>query len=116
REEEMGEEFPTGVTDADTLIPPNVPPGTIEVPPGNELFLVGHGVGSQNYICLPLQPPAVGFDWVLFTPQATLFSHAGHQIVTHFASPAPPALDPTNPIPTWEASDNSTVWATRDKS
>ena len=24
------------------LAPPDVPPGTIEVPPGNELFLVGH--------------------------------------------------------------------------
>lgn len=101
---------------ADALIPPVVPPHSIEVPPGHELFLVGHAVGTQNYICLPLKPPATGSDWVLFAPQATLFGHHHRQIVTHFASPSRPAGDPTNPLATWEGNDNSTVWATKEKS
>lgn len=67
-------------------------------------------------ICLPLQPPATGSDWVLFAPQATLFDDDGHQMVTHFASPTQPAGDPTNPLATWQANDNSSVWATREKS
>jgi hypothetical protein len=98
------------------LAPPDVPPDTIEVPPGNEVFLVGHAVGSQNYIRLPLNPPETGSDWVLFAPQATLFDHAGRQIGTHFASSAPPKEDPTNPVPTWQDNDNSAAWATREKS
>ncbi|MEA2588580.1 MAG: hypothetical protein QOH66_1507 [Actinomycetota bacterium] len=98
------------------LAPPDVPPGTIEVPPGNELFLVERGVGSQNYIRLPLSPPGTGSDWVLFAPQATLFDDGGRQIGTHFASSSPPKEDPTNPIPTWQDNDNSAAWATREKS
>jgi hypothetical protein len=98
------------------LTPPLVPPHSIEVPPGNEVYFVGHAIGSQNYICLPLKPPSVGCDWVLFGPQATLFDHEGHQVITHFASPAEPAGDPVNPLATWEGSDNSTVWATKEKS
>jgi hypothetical protein len=53
---------------------------------------------------------------VLFGPQATLFGHDCHQVVTHFASPSQPAGDPTNPLATWEGNDNSTVWATKEKS
>jgi hypothetical protein len=34
------------------IAPPPVPP-EIQVPPGNAVFLEGHGVGAQNYICLP---------------------------------------------------------------
>ncbi len=101
---------------ADTLMPPPLPADTIQAPPGHEVFLIGHAVGSQNYICLPSQPPATGSDWVLFGPQATLFDHDGHQIVTHFASPAAPKADPTNPLATWQGNDNSAVWATKDES
>jgi hypothetical protein len=119
KENEMGKYSPgatTGATYADTLTPPPLPPDTIQAPPGHEVFVVGHAIGSQNYICLPLKPPATGSEWVLFGPQATLFDHDGHQIVTHFASPTQPAGDPTNPLATWQANDSSAVWATKEKS
>jgi hypothetical protein len=119
REEEMDEHSQGAVTaaaDAGRLAPPRVPPHTIEVPPGHEVFLVGHAVGTQNYICLPSKPPAAGSDWVLFAPEATLFDHEGLQIVTHFASPSEPGGDPTNPLATWQSKDNSAVWATRETS
>ena len=37
---------------ADKVTPPPVPT-EIQVPGGNKAFLEGHGVGTQNYICLP---------------------------------------------------------------
>ena len=37
---------------AQTVTPPAVPPG-LEVPEGNHAFLIGHGVGTQNYVCAP---------------------------------------------------------------
>jgi len=93
---------------AQTVTPPSVP-AEIQVPAGNEAFLLGHGVCTQNYACVP--SPSVGHvDWVLFTPQATLFSDLGEQLITHFSS-----LDPDEPgivRVTWEDSqDTSTVWA-----
>src|SRR5215471_8715796 len=99
---------------AANVTPPRVPPN-IEVPTGNTLFLVGHGVGTQNYICLP---SGSGFAYTLFTPEATLFEPEDNtkQLITHFFSP--------NRIPTesgenegtirvtWQDSqDTSTVWA-----
>ncbi|MGH8567909.1 MAG: response regulator, partial [Gammaproteobacteria bacterium] len=47
----------------DVISPPV--PTNLEVPPGNEAFLVGYAVGTQNYVCLPSGP---GFAWVLFGP------------------------------------------------
>ena len=95
--------------------PPPVP-SNIEVPAGNTAFLEGHGVGTQNYICLPSDS---GFAWTLFTPQATLFSDDDEQVTTHFFSPNP-FENNTNPRvvaagmirATWQHSqDTSTVWA-----
>jgi hypothetical protein len=37
---------------AQTVVPPSVPPG-LEVPAPNQAFLVGHAVGTQNYVCQP---------------------------------------------------------------
>ena len=34
----------------------------------NEAFLEGHGVGNQNYICLPTE---ARFQFMLFTPEAS---------------------------------------------
>ena len=34
------------------VTPPRVP-SNIQVPAGNKVFLKGHAVGTQNYICLP---------------------------------------------------------------
>jgi hypothetical protein len=103
-------------------------PANLEVPDGNTAFLVGHGVGTQNYICLPCPNPATpttmcpdasGFAWILFTPEATLFNDKDRQIITHFFSPNPFETN-TNPgvlaagmiRVTWQHSrDTSTVWA-----
>ncbi len=101
---------------AQKIIPPSVPPGSgIEVEAGNEPFLLGRGVGTQNYVCSPCDPtkpncPLSGVAFTLFTPQATLFNDQGEQLITHFSSP--------NPVEngiirvTWQDSrDTSTVWA-----
>ena len=105
------------------VTPPPLPAGMAQVPPGNTAFLVGHAVGTQNYICLPcpnpITPaamcPASGFAFGLFTPQATLFRDNDKQIITHFfspnLSPIPPEVVGTIRA-TWQDSrDTSTVWA-----
>jgi hypothetical protein len=90
---------------AHRVTPPPVP-ANIQVPPGNEAFLEGHGVGTQNYICLP---SGSGFAWTLFTPQATLFNDHARQVTTHFFSPNP--FENGTIRATWEHSrDTSTVW------
>jgi len=99
---------------AQSVTPPPVP-ANIEVPAPNEAFLLGRGVGTQNYVCLPSR--SVGrVAWTLFTPQATLSSDQGEQLTTHFFSPNPFEFSP-NPFEggivraTWEDSrDTSTVW------
>jgi hypothetical protein len=101
---------------ADRVTPPAVP-DVIQVPDGAEPFLVGHAVGTQDYVCLPT---ASSFAWTLVTPEATLFRDNGKQIITHYFSPNPNPRDPnTNPRvvangairATWQHSDTSTVWA-----
>jgi len=95
--------------------PPQVPTN-LQVPDDSQLFLVGRGVGTQNYVCLP--SPSVGqVAWTLVTPQATLFSDDGDQLTTHFFSPNPFEAS-SNPFErgivraTWQDSrDTSTVWA-----
>jgi hypothetical protein len=94
------------------VIPPNVP-NQLEIP-GNTAFLVGHATGTQNYVCLPATPPATGFAYVLFTPEATLFDNHGKQIITHYFSPnlAPNKGEILGTIrATWQTSDTSIVWA-----
>ncbi|HEY6685190.1 MAG TPA: DUF3455 domain-containing protein [Propionibacteriaceae bacterium] len=100
---------------ADGTTPPPLPPGLAPVPEGNELFLVGHGVGTQNYVC---RPSGAGVAYVLFTPQATLFDDDGRQIITHYFSPNPsePNTDPKVVADgairvTWQDKDTSIVWA-----
>ena len=96
---------------AEHVTPPAVP-GNIQVPAGATPFLEGHGVGTQNYVCLP---SGTGFKFVLFTPQATLFGDNEKQVITHFFSPnlnpIPPEIEGTIRA-TWQDShDTSTVWA-----
>jgi hypothetical protein len=102
---------------ADDITPPPLPPGLAPVPPGQKLFLVGHAVGTQNYVC---RPSGAGVAYVLFTPEATLFGDDGGQIITHYFSPNPDPSDPnTDPKvvadgairATWQHRDTSTVWA-----
>ena len=99
----------------DDLRPPKVP-DLLKVEDGNELFLVGHGVGTQNYVCAPSTTSVTGVAFSLFTPQATLFDDAGRQLITHFFSPNDdPRVGPPEHGTirvTWEDSrDTSRVWA-----
>lgn len=90
---------------ADKLTLPRIP-DNLKVQEGAKLFLIGHALGFQNYICLP---SGAGFAYSLFTPQAILFNENSEQIITHFNS-----TNPENNIirPTWESSqDSSKVWA-----
>jgi hypothetical protein len=100
---------------ADDITPPQVP-GTLEVEDGNAVFRVGHGFGTQNYVCAPSLTSITGYAFTLFTPQATLFDDAGDQLTTHFFSPnsdlsvKPPEAGAIRA--TWEDSrDSSRVWA-----
>jgi hypothetical protein len=94
---------------AERVTPPPVP-AEIEVDAGSVAFLVGHAVGTQNYLCLPSTTSDTGFGWTLFTPEATLFSDDGRQLSTHFFSPKPLEIDSFRP--TWQHSrDTSSVWA-----
>jgi hypothetical protein len=87
------------------LTPPPVPAG-IEAPPQTELFLIGHGVGTQNYVCAP---SGSGVAFALFTPEATLFTDRERQLTTHFFSPNP--FEGGTIRATWEDSrDTSMVW------
>ena len=75
----------------------------------NQVFLIGHAIGTQNYECQPVA--SVGrVGWVLFTPQATLFGELDEQLTTHFFSPNP--AEGRVVRATWQDSqDTSTVWA-----
>jgi hypothetical protein len=93
---------------ADNARPP-VPadfPVEIQVLPPNTVFFVGHGVGTQNYVCLP---SGDGFKFKLFTPQATLFNGLDREVTTHYFSPNPSENGTIRA--TWQHSrDTSTVW------
>jgi hypothetical protein len=93
---------------AQSVTPPPVPEN-IQVPDSSEAFLLGRGVGTQNYVCQP--STSLGrVAWTLFTPQATLFSDLDEQLTTHFFSPNP--VEGGLVRATWEDSrDTSTVWA-----
>ena len=75
---------------------PTVPDVKLEVPAGNEAFLVGHvSTGVQIYKC-------DGSAWSFVAPRADLVDDTGQLIIKHFAGP------------TWqEAPDGSSVVATR---
>jgi Protein of unknown function (DUF3455) len=93
---------------ATEITPPSVPTG-LEPPAGSKAFLIGHAVGTQNYVCLP---DGAGAKWVLFGPQATVFDDEGAQIMTHFLSPNP--VEANAPRATWQHSNRtSSVWAVK---
>lgn len=97
-----------GTVFAQTVTPPPVPPG-LEVPAPSQAFLVGHAIGTQNYVCQPSQ--SLGrVAWTLFTPEATLFGEQNDQLITHFFSPNP--VENAIVRATWQDSaDTSIVWA-----
>jgi Protein of unknown function (DUF3455) len=93
-----------------TITPPPVPIG-LDVPAGFTPFLVGHAVGTQNYICAPAATPTGG-DWFFLGPQATVYDAAVQQNLTHFLSKNPFQGDKLHA--TWQHSgDTSAVWATK---
>jgi hypothetical protein len=93
---------------ATNITSPKVP-DNLAAPAGSKAFLIGHAVGTQNYICLP---DGAGAKWVLFGPQATVFDDRGVQIMTHFLSPNP--VESNAPRATWMDSDRtSAVWAVK---
>jgi hypothetical protein len=85
-------------------------PANLEVPQGNEVYLHGRAVGTQNYVCLST---STGMRWQFIAPQATLFipifGQLQQQITTHFLSPNPAENGLARP--TWMQSfDSSQVW------
>src|SRR5215471_13013008 len=69
---------------AQSLTPPDITP-----PVGNSLFLVGHALGTQGYVCLPTAAGASTASWTAkgARPEATLFQTIfgqTFQIITHF--------------------------------
>ena len=107
------------VAGAGPMTPPQVP-SNIVAPAGNKAFLLGHAIGTQNYICVPSATSASGVAWKLFTPQATLFNDDGKELTTHYFSPnrfeanSDPKVVVTDGMirATWQHSkDSSIVWA-----
>src|SRR5215467_2295083 len=106
---------------AQSFAPPATPAG-ITPPAGNSLFLVGHALGTQGYVCLPTAAGVSTSSWTVkgARPEATLFQTLfgqALQIITHFLSPDTNPNDVApNPLPfgsaTWQSSlDSSKVWA-----
>jgi len=101
-------------------IPSPTTPERITPPAGTSAFLLGHGVGTQGYVCLPTGTG--GASWTVngARPEATLFTRIfgdAVQIITHFLSPVvnPNDIGPKPPRfgdVTWQSSfDSSRVWA-----
>jgi hypothetical protein len=85
-------------------------PETIAVTGGYQPFLIGHAIGTQNYICAPAA--GGGVKWLFIGPQATVFDAEGQQILTHYQSENPLEADVIDA--TWQHSrDTSAVWARR---
>lgn len=101
---------------ADEITLPDMPGNVAVVEEGNVPYLVGHAIGTQNYVCLPT---STGVAFKLFTPEATLLNDDEGQIITHFFSPNPdeqpnvdPAVNATGTVrAAWQHShDGSTFW------
>jgi len=105
-------------------IPSPTTSDTITPPVGTSAFLLGHGVGTQGYVCLPTGTGGVSWTVNNARPEATLFTHIfgdAVQIITHFLSPVvnPNDIGPKPPRfgdVTWQSSfDSSRVWAQKQK-
>ena len=89
---------------AQNVTPPAVP-GTLQVPEGNEAFLIGHAFGSQDYVCAA---SGSGVAFVLTTPEAVLFDNPAHRVINHFFSPNP--VEGGTIRATWQSTRNSSVF------
>ena len=89
---------------AQSVTPPPVP-GTLQVPEGNEAFLIGHAFGSQDYVCAA---SGSGVAFVLTTPEAVLFDNPARRVINHFFSPNP--VEGGTIRATWQSTRNSSVF------
>jgi len=89
---------------AQNVTPPPVP-GTLQVPEGNEAFLIGHAFGSQDYVCAA---SGFGVAFVLTTPEAVLFDNPARRVINHFFSPNP--VEGGTIRATWQSTRNSSVF------
>jgi hypothetical protein len=92
------------VAHAQSLTPPSVP-DKLQPPEGNELFLIGHAFGTQDYVCAAL---GSGVGFVLTTPEAVLFDTPARRIVNHFFSPNP--VEGGTVRATWQSTRDSSVF------
>jgi len=89
---------------AQNVTPPPVP-GTLQVPEGNEAFLIGHAFGSQDYVCAA---SGSGVAFALTTPEAVLFDNPARRVINHFFSPNP--VEGGTIRATWQSTRNSSVF------
>jgi hypothetical protein len=80
-------------------------PDRLQVPDGNEAFLIGHAFGSQDYVCAA---SGSGVAFVLTTPEAVLFDNPAHRVINHFFSPNP--IEGGTIRATWQSTRNSSVF------
>jgi Protein of unknown function (DUF3455) len=80
-------------------------PGTLQPLAGNEVFLVAHAFGSQDYVCAA---SGSGVAFVLTTPEAVLFDVPGHRVINHFFSPNP--VEDGTIRASWQSTRNSSVF------
>jgi hypothetical protein len=108
-----------------SAIQPPPAPTLITPEAGNTAFLLGHGKGTQGYVCLPTASGGVSWTVNNARPEATLFANIfgeAVQIITHFLSPVvnPNDIGPKPPRfgdVTWQSSfDSSRVWAQKQHS
>ena len=62
-------------SDSSSSIPSPTTPERITPPAGTFAFLLGHGVGTQGYVCLPSSTGGVSWTVNNARPEATLFAH-----------------------------------------
>lgn len=89
---------------AQQLTPPSVP-GKLQPPEGNEVFLIGHAFGTQDYVCAA---SGSGVAFVLTTPEAVLFDNPARRVINHFFSPNP--VEGGTIRATWQSTRNSSVF------
>ena len=89
---------------AEILTPPPAP-DRLQVPEGNEVFLIGHAFGTQDYVCAA---SGSGVAFVLTTPEAVLFDNPARRVINHFFSPNP--AEGGTIRATWQSTRNSSVF------
>jgi len=93
-----------GVAHAQKLTPPAVP-DKLQPLEGNEVYLIGHAFGTQDYVC---RASGSGVAFVLTTPEAVLFDNPARRIINHYFSPNP--VEGGTVRATWQSTRDSSVF------